>query len=155
MSWPANGSAKIMTRHLLYALSKTITLASAGDTCKCALYLNTNTPNNTDATDALAQYNGSGSQWLTTYELTTTGGYTQGGLTLTAANNAVSQTTNVIKFTNTTTTQWTSATFSAYGCLVYDSTASSWGISWHDFNGVQTVSSGTFTINWNASARRS
>lgn len=151
MAWPADGSAHIITYSLIPIFSKAVTLAASGDLCKCSLYLNTNTPTNTTTTAATSEYNGTGSQWLTTYELTTTGGYTVGGLSLTAANNLLGQSTNVFSFSNSTTTQWTSASFSTYGCLVYDSTTSNYGLSYHDFDGVQTVSgSGTFTINWNA-----
>jgi len=42
---------------------------------------------------------------------------------------------------------WTSATFSAYHCVLDDTTAN-FILASIDFGGVQTVSSGTFTIQW-------
>jgi len=48
-------------------------------------------------------------------------------------------------------TLWGSASFSAYHAVIYDTTVTgSPLIASVDFGGVQTVTSGTFTIQWNA-----
>tara|TARA_R110000751_G_scaffold230756_1_gene332145 strand:+ start:20 stop:517 length:498 start_codon:yes stop_codon:yes gene_type:complete len=84
-----------------------------------------------------------------TYEVTTTtSGYTSGGNTLT--NTGVGITT-VTSFTDFSDTSWTSASFTARGCLIYNSSTIS-GLTTDaavcsiDFGGDKTVSSGTFTI---------
>ena len=122
-----------------------------GDTVNCALYNNSVTTA-TASTDTLAHnvYLASGGQWVTANELATSGGYTAAGVAVTPK--AETFTTNVVTFTSSGTPQWTSASFSAYGCLVYDNTiATKYVYCWNYFGGVQTVTSGTFTINWNAS----
>jgi hypothetical protein len=106
------------------------------DTVKCALYNNSFS----FATDQAA--------YATTNELATAGGYTQGGATL--ANKAVTTASNKGKF-DADDVSWTSATFSAYFALLYDdTTATKYPIACIDFGGVQTVTGGTFTIQWSA-----
>jgi len=78
-------------------------------------------------------------------ELATEGGYTQNNKEL--ATKAVA----AAAF-DAADTAWTSATFTAYHCVLYDDThASDILICSIDFGGAQTVTSGTFTIQWNAS----
>lgn len=122
-----------------------------GDTVNVALYNNSVTTA-TASTDTLAHnaYLASGGQWTSSNELATAGGYTVAGVAVTPKAETFSS--NVVTFTSSGTPNWTSASFSAYGCLVYDTTiASKWVYCWNYFGGVQTVTSGTFTINWNAS----
>lgn len=123
-----------------------------GDTVNCALYNNSVTTA-TASTDTLAHnvYLAAGGQWVAANELATSGGYTIGGVAVTPKTETIS--TNVATFTSSGTPQWTSATFSAYGALVYDNTiaAAKYVYCWNYFGGIQTVTSGTFTINWNAS----
>jgi len=115
-------------------MKKTIDMVN--DTIKCALY----DDSFSFATD-LAAYS-------TTNELATSGGYTQGGATL--ANKAVTTASNKGKF-DADDVAWTSATFSAYYCMIFDdSTATKYPIACIDFGGVQTVTGGTFTIQWSA-----
>lgn len=45
---------------------------------------------------------------------------------------------------------WASSDISAYGAVVYDTTASSALICYFDFGSYQVASSGDFTISWNA-----
>lgn len=109
-------------------------LAAGGDTFKIALYDNSITPAASDTV-----YN-------TTGELATAGGYTQGGVTLTGqVDAAASSTAGVVDWT--TDPSWgASASFSAYGAKIYNSTKSSKLCAMLDFGGVKTVTSGTFTI---------
>jgi hypothetical protein len=124
-------------------------LASSGDTLKAALYNNTTAPDNTVAPASSAYNTGT---WATSNEVTSsTGGWASGGITLTSQ--SLTQSSAVVTFTAANTSSSTSsATISgAYGCLVYDSTVSSYGISFNYFGGTQSVTNGTFTIVWNAS----
>ena len=73
-------------------------------------------------------------------------GYTAGGAAL--ASKTVTQAATT-KWDATDVT-WTSATFTAYFAVIYDSTVTNDLIATIDFGGAQTVSSGTFTIQWHA-----
>lgn len=85
--------------------------------------------------------------YVTTNELATTGGYTQGGQAL--DNKAVTQAATT-KW-DADDEAWTSATFTAYHAVIWDdTTATDDLICSIDFGGAQTVASGTFTIQWNA-----
>jgi len=106
------------------------------DTINVALYDNTHVFTATDTA------------YTSTNELATAGGYTQTGAALTTKAVTEAATTKW----DADDTAWTSATFSAYHAVIYDSTlAGNDLIANIDFGGVQTVSSGTFTIQWNAS----
>ena len=104
------------------------------DTIKVALYNSSHafTATNTDYT--------------TTNELATSGGYTQGGATL--AGKAVTEAATT-KW-DATDASWTSATFTAAHAVIYDSTVTNDLIASIDFGGNQTVSTGTLTIQWHA-----
>ena len=86
--------------------------------------------------------------YTTSYEVASGGGYTTAGNTLTNTGVGVS---TVTSFTDFSDTSWTSASFTARGCLIYNSStvtglttdAAVCGIT---FGGDKTVSSGTFTI---------
>jgi hypothetical protein len=88
--------------------------------------------------------------YTNTNEITGTG-YTNTGVQSTTGQNlAVSQipiagptTTAYVNFTNP---QWTGATFSADGALIWNSTQSGKSVAALSFGGTKTVSSGTFTI---------
>jgi hypothetical protein len=84
-------------------------------------------------------------------ELATAGGYTAGGASLSGQDVSYDTSTNEVRFTNGAVTSWTSATFSARSAMVYKSTgtaSTSPLFSFVDFGGTETVSSGTFTIDW-------
>lgn len=119
------------------------------DAYKVALYASaTMTPDNTVTTAVLTQYNGAASQWVNGNETSGTG-YTAGGVSVTPI--SVTQSSNVVTFTSSGAPQWTGATITAYGDLVYDTTVTSNGLCYNYFGGVQSVTAGSFTINWNAS----
>jgi hypothetical protein len=118
------------------------------DSFKTALFGNAVSPAQS-TTAALTQYAGASSTWSTSNEIAGTG-YTAGGVSVSSP--TWTQASNVVTFTSAGTPQWTSATLSnVYGCFVYDTTSSNQGISWNYFGGAQSVTGGTFTINWNAS----
>jgi hypothetical protein len=72
-------------------------------------------------------------------------GYTTGGIALTATSFAISESTLYTTITYSGTIQWTSATFTAYQAVFYDTTYDQ-GICYWDFGGAQSCSSGTFTL---------
>jgi len=120
-------------------LTKKVNLASGGDTIKVALYDNSY---NLSATSR---------NYSTTNELATATGYTQGGATLgTQTLTPVDGSSATIKF-DAADTAWTTATFTAYYALLYDTTVDASAdnlICSIDFGGAKAVSSGTFTIIW-------
>ena len=109
----------------------------AGSAFKIALYSNSTTIDTTTTA-----YGGPSN------ELAATGGYSSGGNALT---NTGIGTTTVTSFTDFSDTSWTSASFTARGCLIYNSSTIS-GLTTDaavcsiDFGGDKPVSSGTFTI---------
>jgi hypothetical protein len=102
------------------------------DTIKVALYNNSHSFTATDT------------DYTTTNELATAGGYTQGGAAL--AGKAVTEAATT-KW-DATDLAWTSASFTAYHAVIYDSSVSNDLICSIDFGGAQTVTNGTFTIQW-------
>mgnify|MGYP003152277015 FL=1 len=109
----------------------------AGNVFKIALYSNSTTIDTTTAA-----YGGPSN------ELAATGGYSTGGNTLTNTGVGVS---TVTSFTDFSDTSWTSASFTARGCLIYNSSTvtgltSNAAVCGITFGGDKTVSSGTFTI---------
>ena len=101
------------------------------DTIKIALYTST------------ATLGAATTAYSATNEISGTG-YTAGGETLTSATVATSGTTAYVDFDNP---EWTTATFTARGALIYnDTTAADNSIAVLDFGGDFTVSSGTFRI---------
>ena len=106
------------------------------DTIKVALYDNSHAFTATDT------------DYTTTNELASTGGYTQGGATLAGKSVTEAATT----YWDATDVSWTSATFTAYHAVIYDDTVTNDELICSiDFGGAQSVTAGTFTIQWNAS----
>ena len=101
------------------------------DTIKIALYTSS------------ATLDASTTAYTATNEVTGTG-YSAGGETLANSTVATSGTTAYVDFDNP---EWTSATFTARGALIYNDTlAGDNSIAVLDFGGDFTVSSGTFRI---------
>ena len=87
--------------------------------------------------------------YTTTNELATAGGYTRGAdATNLLAGKAVTEAATT-KWA-ATDHAWTSATFTAYHAVIWDATAGNDLICSIDFGGAKTVSAGTFTILWDA-----
>lgn len=110
-----------------------VNLASGGDSFKVALYNNSHAFTATDTV------------YSATNEVSGTG-YTAGGTAL--SGQSISGTTTVTW--DATDTAWSGATFSAYHAVIYDVTNTNSLVCSIDFGGVQTVTSGTFTIQWHA-----
>ena len=74
-------------------------------------------------------------------------GYTAGGNALTSTTPVLSGDTACVKFADTS---FTSATFTARGCLIYNSTNSNKAVCAVNFGADKTVTSGTFTVQFPA-----
>lgn len=112
------------------------TLNTTPDTFKIALYDNSAT-----LTKTTTAYTASG-------ELAATGGYSTGGNTLTISTAPTTDTSGAVNvaYISFSNTNWTTATFTAYGALIYNSSQSNRAVAVLDFGGAKTVTSGTFTI---------
>ena len=118
--------------------------ASTGDTFKIALFTSS------------ATLGASTTDYASTNETTNTSGtaYTAGGAALTSVTPVADSTTAVCDFSDVS---WTSASFTANGCLIYNTTTGT-GTGTTDsvcaiaFGGDKTVSSGTFTVQFPAAA---
>lgn len=148
MAWSASG---VFAQYVLAAMNRVAAFDLDSDTLKVALYNNTGTPDKT-VTAANTAYNAG--QWVTANEVSQVGQWAAGGVTLTSP--TVTASSSTVTFDAADTASGASATLSSvYGCLVYDSTLSTpvanQGISFHYFGGTQSVTSGVFTVVWNAS----
>lgn len=126
------------------------------DTVNVALFNNTGTPDK-DATLATSGYNSAASQWVTANEVTGSGIWAAGGRPL-SGKTITNPATGVTMFDATDLAGAGTGTLTnVYGCLVYDDTITAGtggvadeGICFNYFGGAQSVTSGTFTIVWNA-----
>ena len=126
----------------------------AGNTLKIALY-SSNSATLSKSTTAYAAPADATADPTSTYEVTTTSsGYSGGGNTLTNIDVTLDSDTAVCDFADTS---WTSATFTARGLLLYNTTAitgftTNRSVIVINFGGDKTVTSGTFTIEFPAAA---
>jgi VCBS repeat-containing protein len=74
-------------------------------------------------------------------------GYTAGGNTLTGASVSLTGTTAFVDFTDTT---WTTATITARGALIYNSSKSNKAVAVLDFGSDKTSTAGSFTVQFPA-----
>ena len=105
------------------------------DTIKCALFTSS------------ASLAASTTAYSTSNEVANGNGYSTGGVTLGSAAVATSGTTVYIDFDDPI---WNSATFTANGSLIYNSSNSNKAICVLAFGGDYTVTNGTFTITFPA-----
>ena len=114
--------------------------ASTGNTFNLALY------------DSSADLSKSTTAYTSSEEITNTSGsaYSAKGNALTSVTPVLSTDTAICDFADTS---WTSASFTARGCLIFnDSHASDAAVCAIDFGGDKTVTSGTFTVEFPAAA---
>ena len=116
--------------------------ASSGNSFKLALYTSS------------ATLNKSTTAYSTSNEISNTSGsaYTAGGKALTSVTPALSTDTACCDFADIS---WTSASFTARGCLIYNSTAVTGFTTYRavcavNFGADKTVTSGTFTVQFPA-----
>jgi hypothetical protein len=107
--------------------------ATTGNTFKIALYTSS------------ATLGAGTTAFSTTNEITNSSGtaYTSGGASLTSVTPTTDSTTAVCDFADVS---FTSASFTANGALIYNSSQSNKAVAVIAFGGDKTVSSGTFTI---------
>ena len=124
----------------------------AGNAIKCALY-SANDAVLSKSTTVYAAPADASADPTSTYEVTTTSsGYSGGGNTLTNIDVTLDSDTAVCDFADTS---WTSASFTARGLLLYNTTAitgftTNRSILAINFGGDKTVTAGTFTIEFPA-----
>jgi hypothetical protein len=121
----------------------------SADVIDCALFGTTPTP---DKTAAVASTGYNTGQWTTGNESSGTG-YTAGGTALASKTFAIDTGSSSVCFT-AANPSWTSATLSGvFGDLVYDftitaGTVAKQGLCYNYFGGSQSVTAGTFTVQW-------
>ena len=111
--------------------------ATTGDTFKIALY------------DSDATLGAGTTAFTTSEEITNTSGtaYTSGGATLTSVTPVADSTTAVCDFADVS---FSSATFTANGALIYNSSATNAAVAAIAFGSDKTATNGTFTIQFPA-----
>ncbi len=110
--------------------------ASSGNTFNLALYTSS------------ASMGAGTTAYATTNEVATAGGYSAKGKALTSVTPALDSSTACCDFSDIS---WTSASFTANGCLIFnDSATGDPGCCVIAFGGDKTVTSGTFTIEFPA-----
>ena len=119
--------------------------ASSGDSFKLALYTSSATLG--ASTTAYATNPGGGAN--TEIDNTSGSAYSPGGKALTSVTPVLDGSTAVCDFADIS---FTSASFTANGCLIYNDTQSDKAVCVVAFGGDKTVSSGTFTIQFPAAA---
>jgi hypothetical protein len=83
---------------------------------------------------------------LSTDEVANGSGYTTGGITLTNTTPSSSGTTAFWSFSNNP--QWTSATFSSGGGVIYNTSDGNAIVAVLSWGGTKSVTAGTFTVTW-------
>lgn len=144
-------SSKIFSAFVTDALNGTAAFDLNSDTIKVALFGNSVVPDQA-AASAATQY-GAGGTWTAANEVTATG-WAAGGNALASVTSGFAS--NVYTFDAADRAGGASDTVTnAYGVLVYDDTLTTpvvdQGICYNAFGGANSVTSGTFTVVWNAS----
>jgi hypothetical protein len=150
-------SSAIFRQWIADSLAPTASFAgkwNSTDVFKAALFNDTTTPDKTVAAASSAYNTG---VWVTANERTDTN-WAAGGrqVTGTGSGGGYTSTSNLITFDGADTSGAGNVTLSnVYGDLLYDDTLTTpvadQGAAFHSFGGVQQVTAGTFTIQWNAS----
>lgn len=132
-------------------LGNTTALDWDADTFKAALYNNSITPDK-DATAANSAYNAG--QWVNTNEQSSSGQWAAGGVSI-GSKTVTTPSSGVVMVDSADTASGSTATLAnVYGVLVYDATlttpVASQGLCYNYLGGSNSVTSGTFTLVWNA-----
>lgn len=143
-------SSKIFSSYVTDIINNTTAMDGNSDTWNVALYGNSGTPDQTVASAAAAYNTG---QWVTGNEITATG-WTAGGLALGSVTSTFSS--NVFTFDAADKSGGATDTVTAaFGILVLDNTIATpvakQAACYNAFGGSNSVTSGTFTVVFNAS----
>lgn len=134
---PASFKAELMQCYHLFSTSANParTANTTPDVFKIALYTSTATLDKTTTA------------YSVTNEISGTG-YSAGGNTLTISTAPTTDTTstNNVAYVSFSNTSWSSASFTANGALIYNSSQSNRAVAVIAFGSDKTVTSGTFTI---------
>ena len=115
-----------------------IRASTAADTFKIALY------------STLATLDAATTVYTTLNEVTGTG-YVAGGNTLVISQAPTSTSSETVAWLNFQNSSWTSASFSADGALIYNSTQGNKAVAVLNFGSTKTATSQTFTVTFPAS----
>jgi len=115
-----------------------IRASTAADTFKIALY------------STLATLGSTTTVYTTQDEVTGTG-YVAGGNTLVISQAPTSTSAETVAWLNFTNSSWTTASFSAGGALIYNSTQGNKAVAVLNFGGTKTATVQTFTVTFPAS----
>ena len=115
-----------------------IRASTAADTFKIALY------------STLATLDSTTTVYTTQDEVTGTG-YTAGGNTLVISQAPTSTSTETVAWLNFANSSWTTASFSADGALIYNSTQGNKAVAVLNFGSTKTATAQTFTVTFPAS----
>jgi len=148
MAW---SNSKVYAVTLTDAFNKTANCPDLdADSFKAALFDNSITPDNT-VTAANSAY--AAGVWASG-GVSDASGWPAAGRALASVTSTRSGATYTFDAADTSSANSTTTLSGTYGCLVYDTTSTAvtnQGLSYHYFGGTQSVTSGTFTIVWNAS----
>ena len=145
MAW---SNSKIFMATIEAMFENAAALDVSGDTLKAALYDNTITP---DQTVALANTAYNAGQWANTAEVDDDTDWAAGGEPLTSVASGFSSNVYTLDAADTPQSGSSCTLADVYGCLVYDDSVSDYGICYNYFGGVNSVTAGDFTIQWNGS----
>lgn len=153
MAWTGTEGSHVFRPFLADVMGNVTAFDLDADTFKAALYNNTGTPT-PNVTSALSAYAAATSQWVVANEVTSSTPWPAGGVALTGLN-LNSGTSGVVFWDANDVVSGASATLTnVYGVLVYDDTLTTpvadQGVSFNYLGGVNSVTSGTFTVVWNA-----
>ena len=115
-----------------------IRASTAADTFKIALY------------STLATLDATTTVYTTLNEVTGTG-YVAGGNTLVISQAPTSTSTETVAWLNFANSSWTTASFSADGALIYNSTQGNKAVAVLNFGSTKTTTNQTFTVTFPAS----
>jgi hypothetical protein len=148
MAWSAS---KIFTSMITDALNNTAALDFNTDTLTVGLFDNSITPDQTVTSANSAK----GAGVWASGTVSDASGWPAAGRDLASITSTFSSATYTLDAADTTSANSSTTLSSTYGCLVYENTLTTpvadQGICYNYFGGAQSVTSGTFTIVWNAS----
>ena len=148
MAWSAS---KIFSAYITDSLNNTAALDLDADTIKAALFDNTITPSQT-VTSANSAY--AAGAWASG-GVSDASGWPAAGRQLLSISSTFSSNVFTFDAADTASANSTTTLTNAYGCLVYDDTLTTpvadQGICFNYFGGANSVTSGSFTVVWNAS----
>jgi len=148
MAW---SNSKIFSALITDALNSTATTNIDADTIKVALFDNTITPSQTVASASTAY----GAGVWASGGVSDASGWPAAGRALASISSTFASNVFTYDAADTVSANSTTTLTNAYGCLVYNDTLTTpvadQGLCFNYFGGANSVTSGTFTVVWNAS----